>query len=88
MSFTKKRIRNELSPTQYLSLVLLIIIIMGTFLLNTPIATVSNESIGGINALFTATSAVCITGLTIFDTATTFSLFGRQSFFFLFRLVV
>ena len=49
---------------------------MGTFLLNTPIATVSNESIGGINTLFTATSAVCITGLTIFDTATTFSLFG------------
>jgi trk system potassium uptake protein TrkH len=49
---------------------------MGTFLLNTPIATVSNESIGGINALFTGTTAVCITGLTIFDTATTFSLFG------------
>ncbi len=59
---------------------------MGTFLLNTPIATVSNESIGGINALFTGTTAVCITGLTIFDTATTFSLFGQAVILFLIQI--
>nr|WP_243108431.1 TrkH family potassium uptake protein [Maliibacterium massiliense] len=53
------------------------LIILGTILLNMPMATQEGESIGFVNALFTATSATCVTGLIVFDTGSTFSLFGQ-----------
>lgn len=52
-------------------------IVIGTTLLNLPIASNNKQSIGIINALFTATSAVCVTGLTIVETATHWSTFGK-----------
>jgi len=51
-------------------------IIVGTILLSLPVSG-SNGPIGVIDALFTATSAVCVTGLTVIDTGTGFSLFGQ-----------
>ncbi|GAA1003308.1 potassium transporter Trk [Acrocarpospora pleiomorpha] len=42
-----------------------------------PIATASGESAGWVTALFTATSAVCITGLVVVDTAAHWSVFGE-----------
>jgi trk system potassium uptake protein TrkH len=51
-------------------------IIAGAALLCLPFATVKS-SIDPLNALFTATSAVCVTGLTVVDTATTFTTFGQ-----------
>ena len=53
------------------------IILLGSFLLSLPCATLSGESIGWFDALFTSTSAVCVTGLIVVDTGTTFNLFGR-----------
>ena len=53
------------------------IILVGAFLLNLPIASKSGESVGIINALFTATSAVCVTGLIAVDTATHWTTFGH-----------
>ena len=55
----------------------LVIIAIGTFLLSLPIATHNHTSIGIHKALFTATSAVCVTGLVVVETAETFSFFGR-----------
>jgi trk system potassium uptake protein TrkH len=49
----------------------------GTALLMQPAATTSGNHTDLIGALFTATSAVCVTGLTVYDTATHFTLFGQ-----------
>jgi len=54
-----------------------VLIFMGGLLLNLPVASNSGESIGFINALFTATSATCVTGLVIADTLTQWTLFGQ-----------
>ncbi|MFI6928638.1 TrkH family potassium uptake protein [Nonomuraea spiralis] len=51
--------------------------LIGTALLASPIATESGESAGWLTALFTATSAVCVTGLVVVDTATHWSAFGE-----------
>ena len=53
------------------------IILLGSLLLSLPCAAISGESIGWFDALFTSTSAVCVTGLVVVDTGTTFSLFGK-----------
>lgn len=54
-----------------------LIILVGSVLLSLPCATRSGESIGWFDALFTSTSAVCVTGLIVRDTGTTFNLFGQ-----------
>ncbi|GAA1761453.1 TrkH family potassium uptake protein [Nonomuraea bangladeshensis] len=51
--------------------------LIGTALLASPIATESGEPAGWLTALFTATSAVCVTGLVVVDTATHWSAFGE-----------
>lgn len=60
-----------------LTLGFLALILLGTVLLALPIAAKSGQSIGLFDSLFTSTSAVCVTGLVIVDTGTTFSLFGQ-----------
>ena len=64
-------------PEGMLVLGFLSVILLGTVLLALPAATRDHHSIGLFNSLFTATSAVCVTGLVAVDTGTTFSLFGQ-----------
>lgn len=52
------------------------IILIGTFLLMLP-QSAQHGSVSFINALFTATSATCVTGLTVVDTGTVYSFFGQ-----------
>lgn len=54
-----------------------IIIFIGATFLMVPLATVEDGSLGFINSLFTSTSAVCVTGLTVIDTGSKFTLFGQ-----------
>jgi trk system potassium uptake protein TrkH len=54
-----------------------VVILIGATLLNLPIASKNGESIGFINALFTATSATCVTGLVVVDTGTYWTVFGK-----------
>lgn len=75
-SVRKKRFGN-LSPTQTIALVFLSIILLGTVLLSLPIASRDAKSCGLLGALFTATSATCVTGLVMFDTWSQFSGFGQ-----------
>ena len=75
-SARKKRYGN-LSPTQTIALVFLGIIIVGTILLSLPAASRDGKSCGLLGALFTATSATCVTGLVMFDTWSQFSGFGQ-----------
>jgi trk system potassium uptake protein TrkH len=49
----------------------------GALLLMTPMASAAGQRLSFLDALFTATSAVCVTGLVVVDTGTYFSLFGQ-----------
>ena len=67
----------QLSATRVIALTFAGIILLGAVLLSLPIASRSGESCGFLDALFTATSATCVTGLTRFDTWTQFNGFGQ-----------
>lgn len=69
--------RNQLEPTQIIAIVFALIIALGTLLLSLPIASRSGVSCGFRPALFTATSATCVTGLVLYDTWTQWSGFGQ-----------
>jgi trk system potassium uptake protein TrkH len=62
------------------------IILVGTLLLALPEASAHGTSIGLVNALFTSTSAVCVTGLIVLDTPHDFSTFGQVVLLFLFQV--
>ncbi|GAA1653853.1 TrkH family potassium uptake protein [Georgenia ruanii] len=65
------------SPARLALLVFAAIIVLETALLSLPAATASGERAPFADALFTATSAVCVTGLVTVDTATYWSFFGQ-----------
>ena len=67
----------KLKPTQILASGFAFLIFVGGVLLSLPTASKSGQSVGFLNALFTATSAVCVTGLVVADTYTQFSIFGQ-----------
>ena len=64
-----------LTPYQILVLGFAGLILLGSFVLMLPQATASGNGTSFVDALFTATSAVCVTGLVVVDTGTHFSLF-------------
>lgn len=68
---------SRLHPAQIIFLSYLFAIILGTFLLMLPIST-NTGSIALIDAVFTATSAVCVTGLVVVDTGSYFTSFGQM----------
>lgn len=67
----------NLSVPQYLSFGFLAVILTGATLLSLPIASRSGEWTPFIDTLFTATSATCVTGQVIYNTAAHWSLFGQ-----------
>ena len=67
----------KLTPGRFIALGFLLLIFIGTFLLILPISHNDGADVSFVDALFTSTSAVCVTGLVAFDTGTTFSVFGR-----------
>jgi trk system potassium uptake protein TrkH len=67
----------RLRPTTLVVLSFAAVIAVGTLLLSLPIAARSGTRLPLIDAVFTATSATCVTGLVVVDTGTTFSLFGQ-----------
>lgn len=72
-----KRKSVRLSPTRTIALAFAVIILVGTLLLSLPTSSRSGQSCGFRPALFTATSATCVTGLVLFDTWTQWSGFGQ-----------
>lgn len=73
-------------PTTMFLVSFLLLIGTGTILLMLPTATVGKSSMPFIDALFTATSASCVTGLIVVDTATYFSTKGQLILLMLFQL--
>lgn len=76
----------KMSTYQTIALTFLALIAAGTLLLMLPVASAQGTSLGFLNALFTATSASCVTGLIVVDTGHYFSLFGQLVIILLIQL--
>ena len=73
----RRKKRRNLSVSRIIALVFLILILLGASLLNLPASSRSGRSAGWMVSLFTATSATCVTGLTLADTWTQWSPLGQ-----------
>lgn len=80
MSFGRKKKRTanvQMNPTRIIAITFAAIILLGTILLSLPISARNGVSCGFRPALFTATSATCVTGLVLYDTWSQWSTFGQ-----------
>ena len=77
LALNMKRRGKPVSATKLIAVIFAVIILCGTGLLMLPQASRDGRSCSFLNALFTATSATCVTGLTPFDTYTQWSTFGQ-----------
>ncbi len=68
---------NKLSPPQLIVISFIGVILIGAILLSLPVAKAGEGHLNFLDALFTATSAVCVTGLIVVDTGSYFSKFGQ-----------
>ena len=74
---TFMQIRKNLKPAQIMVLSFSGVILLGALILMLPISSQSREVTPFLDTLFTATSAVCVTGLVVVDTGTYWSVFGK-----------
>lgn len=77
MGKNKKKFKIHLNLSQTIALAFVLIIVAGAILLSLPFATKNPEGITPLTALFTSTSAVCVTGLSLVDIWSTFTIFGQ-----------
>lgn len=78
--------RFALSTTQIILVSFLVSILLGSFLLSLPISAKSGRAVPYLDALFTATTSTCVTGLVTVPTATTWSTFGQIVILFLIQI--
>lgn len=71
------QLKKKLTSFQIIIFGFLGVILLGTFLLMLPVSSRSGHMTPFMDALFTSTSAVCVTGLIVHDTATYWSSFGQ-----------
>lgn len=76
---TKKYFKQlfKMSPAKFILLGFASIILVGAFLLCLPVSNKSGEWVPFIDGLFTSTSSVCVTGLMVYDVASTLTIFGQ-----------
>lgn len=67
----------KMTQVQYIAYGFLALILLGTLLLMLPISSRDGQWTGFLDALFTATSATCVTGLVVFDTFSHWSMLGQ-----------
>ena len=72
-----RQVRKPRSPSVVLILGFALLILVGTVILMLPISSAAGTWTGVMDALFTSTSAVCVTGLVVVDTGTYWSPFGH-----------
>lgn len=72
-----KKSRFTITTTHYILFSFLAAILVGSVLLTLPISSASGQATPFIDALFTATTATCVTGLVVVPTVTAWSLFGQ-----------
>lgn len=83
---TDTNIKKHLSTSQIIIFGFMGAILIGTVLLMLPVSSASGKAAPFSDALFTATSAVCVTGLVVHDTATYWSMFGQVVILFLIQV--
>ena len=81
-----KRKPKQMQSARFLILGFSIIILLGATLLCLPISSNNGKFTNFVDCLFTATSATCVTGITVFDTYTQFSYFGQGVILMLFQI--
>ena len=74
---SREKKERSLSPAQIIAVGFAVTILIGALLLNLPAASKDGLRVGFVNALFTSTSAVCVTGLVVVDTGTYWTDFGK-----------
>ena len=72
-----RNFRMKMTNTRLIAISFALAIFIGTILLCLPISSATGEWTKPVDALFTATTSTCVTGLVVFDTATHWSLFGE-----------
>ncbi len=72
-----KKKKNTFSTTRIIALSFLAVIFVGSILLSLPVSSANGKGIPYIDALFTATTATCVTGLVTLPTVSTWSIFGQ-----------
>ena len=75
-----------LSTTQIILLSFLVVVLLGSILLALPISSANGIAVPYIDALFTATTSTCVTGLVTLPTFSTWSLFGQIVILFLIQI--
>ncbi|RAK11197.1 trk system potassium uptake protein TrkH [Halanaerobium saccharolyticum] len=78
--------KKNLTPAQYLVSGYFVIIMIGSLLLMLPVATTDGQGLGAVDAVFTATSATCVTGLIVVNTKEAFTIFGSTVIMFLIQI--
>ena len=73
----KIKVRRRMSVARFLALGFFVVILVGAFLLTLPISSANGEWTNFVDALFTATSATCVTGLTPVVTGVHWNVFGQ-----------
>ena len=76
----------SLSSTHIIMLSFLIGVLAGSILLSLPISSATGKAVPYIDALFTATTSICVTGLVTLPTVSTWSLFGQIVILFLIQI--
>ena len=72
-----KKQRFSISTTHVILLSFLVVILIGSVLLSLPISSANGKPIPFVDALFTATTSTCVTGLVVMPTVTSWSVFGQ-----------
>ena len=67
----------KIHPYIQIIITFIVVVLIGTFLLMLPISTQARDSLGFVDSLFTSTSCVCVTGLTVIDVSLRLSVFGK-----------
>ena len=75
-----------MDSTQVLAVGFMCIILLGAIMLHLPIASRDGQPIPLLDAIFTSTSATCVTGLVLYDTWVQFSLFGQVTILVLIQI--
>ena len=81
-----KNRHRHVSSFQVIILGFMMVILLGSLCLMLPFATRNGQGASFMDALFTSTSAVCVTGLVVHDTATYWSVFGQAIILFLIQI--
>jgi trk system potassium uptake protein TrkH len=76
----------KITPLQLILIGYLSVIVIGAIVLKTPMVIAQGAPLGWVDAIFTATSAVCVTGLIVVDTITKFNVWGQLAIIILVQI--